>query len=173
MGDPKLRRVHTKIPLGSSAFRLTRSVSSQKVVFMTTRDDPGAIRSRATPEGKDGRLPSTTEASGPNNVLTMVDSSGCVVSICISSPSYPWVPIILARVVIMDVAIPFNVATLTRETKVPTPFSFISIFWIAGPTSLIGDGMASVIPKIWSALSGNAFLKAQKKGEDRVMSSGE
>jgi hypothetical protein len=33
--------------------------------------------------------------------------------------------------------------------------------------------MASVIPKISSDCSGNAFRKAQKKGEERVTSSGE
>jgi len=37
---------------------------------------------------------------------------------------------------------------------------------------LIGAGIESVIPKIWSALSGNAWVNAQKNGDDRVKSSG-
>lgn len=51
----------------------------------------------------------------------------------------------------MDVAAPPNVATLTRDTKVPVTgraVESMSMVWVAGPTSLRGAGMASVIPNI-------------------------
>ena len=46
-----------------------------------------------------------------------------------------------------------------------------SMVCVAGPTILIGAGIPSVILKIWSDESGNACRKAQKNGDERVISS--
>lgn len=78
----------------------------------------------------------------------------------------------------MDVAIPPRVATLMRETREEDDSALllsveVLIVWVAGPTSLMGAGMLSVMEKIWSEVSGNARRNAQKKGEALVMSSGE
>jgi hypothetical protein len=51
----------------------------------------------------------------------------------------------------IEVANPPNVATLTLDTKVPVTGreeQSTSIVCVAGPTILIGAGIASVIPKI-------------------------
>lgn len=74
----------------------------------------------------------------------------------------------------IEVATPPRVATFTLETKVPVigrEEESTSIVCVAGPTILIGAGISSVMLKIWSDESGNARRKAQKKGEERVISS--
>lgn len=89
--------------------------------------------------------------SGGGSFCMTVESSGFVVSTRILRPSTPTDPTMSARVVIIDVAIPFNVATLTRETNFPVTGDVLgdnSIVCSAGPTSFMGAGIASVIPKI-------------------------
>jgi len=68
----------------------------------------------------------------------------------------------------MDVAKPFKVATFTRDTRV---LSDSEIDCVAGPTSFIGAGMASVMEKICSEFSGKVLRNAQKNGDERVSSS--
>lgn len=157
-----------------ASLREIRNPSSQNVVLMTTVLEPGTARSRACPDGKGGRLSLTRAPRGPGrSAVTAVESSGLVVSTRTFRPSTPTVPVISARVVIIEVAIPFSVATLTRLTSLPdVPPSDSSIVCVAGPTSLKGAGIESVMPKIWSAWSGKACSKAQKKGDDRVTSVG-
>lgn len=115
---------------------------------MITVDDPGTTCSRVCPEGKGGRLSFSRDPRGPR-VFRTVDSSGLVVSMRMVKPSTPIAPVMSARVVMIDVAIPFRVATFTRLTNFPVLLPSVKeMVWYAGPVSLMGAGMASVIPKI-------------------------
>lgn len=150
-------------------FREIRNPSSQKVVFIVTVDDPGMICSNARPDGKGLKMFSSTKGPiGPGKkTLTNVESSGFVVSIRSVRPSTPTVPTISALVTIIDEDIPFNVVTFTLLMSLP-PVVVVEVVvpppddgddddddsWmvcVAGPTSLRGAGIASVILKIWSA----------------------
>jgi hypothetical protein len=156
-----------------------RNPSSQYVVFIMTSDEPGATRSSASPDGKGG---DDEETSSPNSPSfdRIVDSSGFVLVTLIRSASSPSAPRMAHRVVIIDVAIPPKVATFTRDTSVPVTMlvpvpedKLTSMVCVAGPTTFNGSGIASVMPNIWSEESGKARRNAQKKGEERVTSSGE
>ncbi len=147
------------------------------MVLITTSDEPGATRSRASPDGKGGDDELTNSPSGPN-FESIVDSSGFVLATLNRSPSGPSEPRTPHLVVIIDVATPPKVATFTRDTKVPATAlvpvdESTSMVCVAGPTIFSGAGIASVMPNIWSEESGKARRNAQKKGEERVTSSGE
>lgn len=136
--------------LGRSSFLVTRNPSSQYVVLITISEDPGTTRSNASPLGNGGEFELIISPNGPS-FSSIVLSSGLVVSTFNRSPSNPSAFVTSHRVVIIDVATPPNVATLTRETSVPVTgraLESISIVCVAGPTILIGAGMASVIPNI-------------------------
>lgn len=155
----------------SSSLRLIRNPSSQYVVLTITSDDPGWICSKTAPDGNGGELSLMMLANGPNSADTNVDSSGFVVSIFSRIPSTLSIPTMVARVVMIDVAFPPSVATVTLETNFPVCAAVSNVMvWYAGPTSLTGAGIESVIEYICSELSGNAFEKAQKNGDDRVTS---
>jgi len=86
--------------------------------------------SNASPEGKGGNASPTKVFNGGGSFWITVDSSGFVVSIRIFKPSTPTDPTMSARVVMMDVAMPFNVATLTRETSLPVTGEVLGVISI-------------------------------------------
>jgi len=132
-----------------SSFRVMRMSSSQYVVRITISDDPGATCSNVSPEGKGGADSFNISPNGPS-FFSIVLSSGFVLSTFTLNPSNPSTDNTLHLVVIIEVANPPKVATLTRDTNVPVTGceEDMSIVCVAGPTSLIGGGIASVIPKI-------------------------
>lgn len=148
------------------------------MVLITTSDEPGATRSSASPDGNGGDDELTNSPSGPN-FESIVDSSGFVLVTLMRSPSIPSEPRTAHLVVMIDVATPPRVATFTRDTMVPVATALIpevestSTVCVAGPMIFSGGGIASVMPNIWSEESGKARRNAQKKGEERVASSGE
>ena len=147
---PNFTRFQTKTSSDRNSFLVTRNPSSQYIVLITISDDPGTARSNASPLGKGGDEELIISPSGPS-FCNIVESSGLVLSTFNLNPSNPSALRTVQRVVMMEVATPPRVATLTRDTSVPVTgraAESMSMVCVAGPTILSGAGMASVMPKI-------------------------